>query len=117
MEPSLEREQLGKHKRHGLLEALGICIYKNMKLRGLNRDGQGRLVAAVLEDCNAPGTEAGDGGSSPIRQLNYTAGSKTRECTLNARVLITANGADVDPDVFETINSNGLVYDGRLVRD
>lgn len=103
---------------HGLLEALGICIYRNMKLKGLNRDGQGRLVAAVLEDCNAPGTEAGDGGSSPMRQLNYTAGGGKggiRECTLNARVLITANGADVDPDVFDTINSNGLVYDGRLV--
>ena len=40
-----------------------------------------------------------------------------RECKVVCRVLVTANEVNVDPDVFFTANSNGLVYDGRLIVD
>lgn len=52
--------------------------------------------------------------------LQYTGNTTAmghKECTLSCRILITANAKNVDPDVFKTLDENGLVYDGRLIVD
>ena len=42
---------------------------------------------------------------------------KKNELELEARVLVTCGHCDVDPDVFDSIHENGLVYNGRLIVD
>merc|ERR1719350_448983 len=36
---------------------------------------------------------------------------------LPCRIVITADRANVDPDIFNSVHGNGLVYDGRLIVD
>jgi len=36
---------------------------------------------------------------------------------LPCRILITADSVNVDPDIFNSVHGNGLVYDGRLIVD
>jgi len=36
---------------------------------------------------------------------------------LPCRILITADAVNVDPDIFNSVHGNGLVYDGRLIVD
>jgi len=36
---------------------------------------------------------------------------------LACRILITADSVNVDPDIFNSVHGNGLVYDGRLIVD
>ena len=42
---------------------------------------------------------------------------KKNEVELECKVLVTAGHRDVDPDVFNAIHNNGLVYNGRLIVD
>jgi len=36
---------------------------------------------------------------------------------LSCRIIITADSVNVDPDIFNSVHGNGLVYDGRLIVD
>jgi len=42
---------------------------------------------------------------------------KKNELPIDCKVLITAGHRNVDPDVFNSIHNNGLVYNGRLIVD
>ena len=78
---------------HAVLESLGVRLVVDMKLVGLDADDQQLLQNMMLE------SSAGVVLSQPC-QLLLCAGAKQVERT-----------------TFDAINSNSLVYDGRLVVD
>ena len=64
--------------------------------------------------------EGGEGENKSQNQEEQVVQKKKRkknELELQCRVLITAGHKDVDDDVFNSIHSNGLVYNGRLIVD
>mmetsp|Transcript_23333 Transcript_23333/g.59574 ORF Transcript_23333/g.59574 Transcript_23333/m.59574 type:complete len:1536 (-) Transcript_23333:72-4679(-) len=46
-----------------------------------------------------------------------TCASGLPQKLLPCRILITADSVNVDPDIFNSVHGNGLVYDGRLIVD
>jgi len=64
----------------------------------------------------------GDSGISPrikcgILEDNGVSTHGFPQKLLACRVLITADAVNVDPDIFNSVHGNGLVYDGRLIVD
>lgn len=53
----------------------------------------------------------GEGMAMPKRKR------KKNELPIDCKVMITAGHRNVDPDVFNSIHENGLVYNGRLIVD
>jgi len=118
-------------KLYDILEQLEIKVYKNFQITRLGQDSRDRLSSIVLEDWNAQSQSSSmvediveetkkdkdekkeKGAASPSTQKEIVAGKTTvtytgsltgngkRECTLPARILITAHKTNVDPDVFE----------------
>jgi len=63
-----------------------------------------------------------DGATSPrikcgILEDNGVSPNGFPQKLLACRVLITADDVNVDPDIFNSVHGNGLVYDGRLIVD
>ena len=81
------------------LKELGVTIRRNLRLVGLESDDNKALSAALLEQPRA----------SPNAPANVTA----LPCTL----LVCCAARELDAGLFRAINSNALVYDGRLVVD
>jgi len=84
-------------KVHEVLHEMGIQVKHSLRLVGLDCDDSKLLTAAIFEDSNAVG-------SSSVSAL---------ACS----VLICCGPKSIERATFEAINSNSLVYDGRLVID
>ena len=66
------------------------------------------------------GSDEGEGEENEGEDGFMSASKKRRkrnELDLPCKVFITAGHKDVDPDVFNAIHNNGLVYNGRLIVD
>jgi len=89
---------------------MGMAFYDGYKLVGLETDWRDRLCGIKILDCNI---EA----QGELHHIKCNSLTNPRDCFASCRVLITADQTNVDPFIFETINNNGLVYDGRLIVD
>lgn len=117
-----------ERKIHGLLTNMGVQVYDDYKLLDIQQDNRKRLKALVLEEtagprageaeapaegdaarpARVPGGVMADAGVSP-------GGLPLK--TLACRIVISADSVNVDPDIFNSVHGNGLVYDGRLIVD
>eukprot|EP00392_Amoebophrya_sp_AT5.2_P005443 g5452.t1 len=78
-----------------------IQIFKGHELVRLEKDGRDRLSGVVCANHSA----------------DAPAGEKGKEVVFTCRILLTADAVDVDPDIFNALHSNGLVFDGGLIVD
>lgn len=109
-------------------------VYEGFNLLGIQQDNRLRLKALILEDKssgeddfgepepNTPVAETGlPGKPAKVRcgvMENFgTSPSGLPQKILPCRILITADAHNVDPDIFNSVHGNGLVYDGRLIVD
>jgi len=136
-----------EQKIHHILKSMDIKVYDGYKLLGIQQDNRDRLKALVLEDhCLVEPAEqpmapvlsskvpsAQDAHASGLKASmakGLTASSRGAledygtpsakglpQKLLACRILITADSHNVDPDVFNSLHGNGLVYDGRLIVD
>lgn len=130
-------------KIHNILESMGMKVYDGYKLLGIQQDNRERLKALILEDHTAGGKSANatsDDGSQADKKAHVDQnpvaarlkdGIKARgvledfgttpanlpQKLLACRIIITADSHNVDPDIFNSVHGNGLVYDGRLIVD
>jgi len=123
-------------KIHHILLSMNMKVYEGYKLLGIQQDNRERLKALVLEDHTgsvrvAAAPEAGMT-SQTMHEVKMPEVAKTRSgaledygtsddglplMLLSCRIIITADSVNVDPDVFNSVHGNGLVYDGRLIVD
>uniref|UniRef100_A0A7S0B3V8 CFAP61 dimerisation domain-containing protein n=1 Tax=Pyrodinium bahamense TaxID=73915 RepID=A0A7S0B3V8_9DINO len=125
-----------ERKIHHILESMDIRVYEGYRLLGIQQDNRERLKALLLEEhsgtaARAPsedGSQASKAAEPPLRAPTARArmgvleehGSTPQglpQRLLACRILITADSANVDPDIFNSLHGNGLVYDGRLIVD
>lgn len=119
-----------EEKIHGILEAMGLKVYENYKILGIQQCIRQRLKALILEDQNGGEVlaSAGETGDSKTFAEHTKAPMGTMEDfgvtpsglpqkLLACRICITADDVNVDPDIFNSVHGNGLVYDGRLIVD
>lgn len=114
-------------KIHSILEAKGIKVHENYRILGIQQDNRQRLKALILEDCNdryegdelAPKPEPTTNNrvQNGIMQDFGTTAAGDPQKLLTCRIVITADAVNVDPDIFNSVHGNGLVYDGRLIVD
>lgn len=64
------------------------------------------------EEMDDMGNEAED-----IQKKKKKRRSQNQYLKLDCKVFVTTGHRDVDPDVFNAIHNNGLVYNGRLIVD
>jgi len=125
-------------KVHGILHRMGMKVYDGYRLLGIQQDNRERLKALILEDhtdgkdaaapvdesSQAPkGTEKEPVASSVKKDIKArgvledygTSASGLPQKLLACRIIITADSHNVDPDIFNSVHGNGLVYDGRLI--
>jgi len=131
-----------ERKIHSVLENMGMKVYDGCKLLGIQQDNRERLKALILEDYTEGRDVASpvDEAPSPEKkgahaEAHPPAGMKKEikergvledfgtspdgfpQKLLACRIIITADSHNVDPDVFNSLHGNGLVYDGRLIVD
>ena len=124
-----------EEKVHSMLEIMGIKIYKHSLLVEIFEDDNNSVKSVLFkrldisdvmpeeeeeedEDRNSnqsdnedgEGDEENEGEDGQVRQKR-----KRNELELPCKVFITAGHRDVDPDVFNSLHNNGLVYNGRLI--
>jgi len=112
-------------------------LYEGYKLLGIAQDNRERLKALILEDYNGgeviplvdPGSDkdkeartprAEAHGHRPMGEMEDVPGPSPAglpQKNMSCRVCITADAVNVDPDIFNSMHGNGLVYDGRLIVD
>jgi hypothetical protein len=137
---AFQESDVVESKIHFILQSMGVKVYDGYKLLGVQQDNRERLKALVLEDHSdsAPGGPADP--TSPTSPTTPAGGTETTrgregpkqrgvleefgtssdglpQKLLSCRILITADSHNVDPDVFNAVHGNGLVYDGRLIVD
>ncbi|CAD7974188.1 unnamed protein product [Amoebophrya sp. A25] len=111
--PQEDEEVLPKEiaaKMEDVLARKQIKIYKGFKLNRVELDGRDRLSSIILEEYEE-NKEPG------LNFLETRSASGRRECAMPCRILLTADQKDVDPDIFNALHGNGLVYDGGLIVD
>uniref|UniRef100_A0A7S1WTM7 CFAP61 dimerisation domain-containing protein n=1 Tax=Alexandrium catenella TaxID=2925 RepID=A0A7S1WTM7_ALECA len=120
-----------ERKVHEILRSMSVRVYEGYRLLGVRQDNRERLKALLLEERTEefprpPEEQAPD--APPLRAPTARArcgvledhGSTPQglpQKLLACRILITADSANVDPDIFNSLHGNGLVYDGRLIVD
>jgi len=121
-------------KVHKILDGMGMKVYDGYKLLGIQQDNRERLKALILEDhsdgadymSDEPSAKGGDGDSPSVKKDIKARGvleeygvsnSGLPQKLLACRIIITADSHNVDPDIFNSVHGNGLVYDGRLIVD
>jgi len=125
-------------KIHGILASMDMKVYDGYKLLDIQQDNRERLKALILEeqrgDDENPGRTSGQrptmeprgtglrpegGAARPQRGVleDFPNPNGTPQKLLACRIVITADSHNVDPDVFNSLHGNGLVYDGRLIVD
>lgn len=129
-----------KEKIHNYLIELGVTIYENCLLQSIEEDDTECLKSVVFKRLDIPEEEEGEDDEDEYAEhsKNYHDGEgdeedmsaegeganympkkkrKKNELPIDCKVLITAGHRNVDPDVFNSIHNNGLVYNGRLIVD
>jgi len=119
-----------EEKIHDILQKMGLKVYEGYKLLGIQQCTRERLKALILEDQNggevAPAAADGEPRSPRLDQPKAPMGtmedygaspSGLPQKLLACRICITADAVNVDPDIFNSVHGNGLVYDGRLIVD
>jgi len=131
-----------ERKVHHILQGMGMKVYDGYKLLGIQQDNRERLKALILEDHTdgkdtpAPVDESsqapkgGHAAEAPaptglkkdikargVLEDYGTSPSGLPQKLLACRIIITADSHNVDPDIFNSVHGNGLVYDGRLIVD
>jgi hypothetical protein len=128
-------------KVHKILHGMGMKVYDGYRLLGIQQDNRERLKALILEDhtdgndAAAPADESSQAPkgvqadapalSSAKKDIKArgvledygTSASGLPQKLLACRIIITADSHNVDPDIFNSVHGNGLVYDGRLIVD
>jgi len=121
-------------KVQAMVTDLGVKIYRDCHINSLTEDDNNNLKVSVhfkkLDQMDAEEEEEeeeymdrsdeGEGDENEGEDGFMTASQKRKkknELDLNCKVFITAGHKDVDPDVFNAIHNNGLVYNGRLIVD
>jgi len=124
-------------KVHGILDRMGMKVYDGYRLLGIQQDNRERLKALILEDHtdgNVTAAPADDSSQAPkgadaatsvkkdikargVLEDYGTSASGLPQKLLACRIIITADSHNVDPDIFNSVHGNGLVYDGRLIVD
>jgi len=125
-------------KVHHILKGMGMKVYDGYRLLGIQQDNRERLKALILED-HTDGTDtvaaADEAQAAKPAEAAPTSGMKKDmkargvleeygtsagglpQKLLACRIIITADSHNVDPDIFNSVHGNGLVYDGRLIVD
>jgi hypothetical protein len=125
-------------KVHCILKGMGVRVYDGYRLLGIQQDNRERLKALIVEDHTggkenqAPPDEsaqAAKGAEQPttgikkdikargVLEDHGTSSGGLPQKLLTCRIVITADSHNVDPDIFNSVHGNGLVYDGRLIVD
>jgi hypothetical protein len=125
-------------KIHKILATTGVKLFEGYKLLNIQQDNRERLKALILEeDSGAPRaaatapSEESAGGQKQAHHLRPGPAKVQRgvledqgvtarglpQKMLSCRIIITADSVNVDPDIFNSVHGNGLVYDGRLIVD
>lgn len=123
-------------KIHHILETMGLKVYEGYRLLGIQQCTRGRLKGLIFEDHNGgevvplPAEETAERGRekrfpapeaarAPMGILEDFGASPANlpQKLLACRICITADAVNVDPDIFNSVHGNGLVYDGRLIVD
>lgn len=125
-------------KIHHILETMGLKVYEGYRLLGIQQCTRDRLKGLILEDQNggevAPRPAEELAAAEREREKRFPAPEAARapmgimedfgaspaglpQKLLACRLCITADALNVDPDIFNSVHGNGLVYDGRLIVD
>ncbi|CAK8994403.1 Cilia- and flagella-associated protein 61 (CFAP61) (Flagellar-associated protein 61) [Durusdinium trenchii] len=123
-------------KIHHILETMGLKVYEGYRLLGIQQCTRGRLKGLVFEDHNGGAVvplppedtaereqekrfPAPEAARAPMGILEDFGASPSNlpQKLLACRICITADAVNVDPDIFNSVHGNGLVYDGRLIVD
>lgn len=127
-----------EEKIHEILQSMNMKVFHGYKLLGIVQDNRERLKRLILEEHDSNtrpsklGGETPSGGAKPpnvprsrwdgakargVLEDNGTSPNGLPQKYLSCRIVITADVHNVDPDVFNSLHGNGLVYDGRLIVD
>jgi hypothetical protein len=123
-------------KIHDILRSMEMHVYDGYKLLDIRQDNRERLKALILEEhtsLNEASNEASqkpvlkESPASPSAGVRKSPGGVLEDAGMSAtglpmkqlacRIMITADSVNVDPDIFNSVHGNGLVYDGRLIVD
>eukprot|EP00931_Biecheleriopsis_adriatica_P091341 TRINITY_DN65224_c0_g1_i1.p1 TRINITY_DN65224_c0_g1~~TRINITY_DN65224_c0_g1_i1.p1 ORF type:complete len:1519 (+),score=374.86 TRINITY_DN65224_c0_g1_i1:69-4625(+) len=126
-----------EEKIHHILATMGLKVYEGYKLLDIQQDTRHRLKSLVLEDhsgaepappppetsekdkdkeAKTPRTETAKAPMGTMEEFGATDAGLPQKL-LACRICITADAVNVDPDIFNSVHGNGLVYDGRLIVD
>jgi hypothetical protein len=128
-----------KQKIHDNLIAMGVTIYEDCLLMSIEKDDDNCLKSVLFKRLDMPEEEEGEDDEDEFndQSKNFKDGEgdeedmsaegeemlipkkkrKKNELPIDCKVLITCGHRNVDPDVFNSIHNNGLVYNGRLIVD
>eukprot|EP00397_Hematodinium_sp_SG-2012_P001935 GEMP01001940.1.p1 GENE.GEMP01001940.1~~GEMP01001940.1.p1 ORF type:complete len:1503 (+),score=407.10 GEMP01001940.1:185-4693(+) len=105
---------------HAILQTMRIKVFDGYELLGVQRDNRDRLKALILrEHPDAAGLltqDTADKGKNDRGKMEPFSGGEDQRI-LSCRIVITADKQNADPDIFNAVHNNGLVYDGRLIVD
>lgn len=132
--PDAFEDEYIEGKIQEMLVALGVEIHHNCQAMKILEDEENSLRGVLFKklDVNEHMPEEEEEEEEGMRD-GYSEGEgdmdegegdslpkkrrKRNELELECKVFITAGHRDVDPDVFNSIHNNGLVYNGRLIVD
>jgi hypothetical protein len=128
-----------RQKIHDNLISLGVTIYEHCLLQNIDKDEDNCLKSVLFKRLDIPEEDEGEDDEDEFNDhsKNFHDGEgdneemsaegeevlvpkkkrKKNELPIDCKVLITAGHRNVDPDVFNSIHNNGLVYNGRLIVD
>jgi len=137
--PEAFKDQHIRQKIHNNLLAMGITIYEHCLLLSIEKDDTNCLKSALFKRLDIPEEDEGEDDEEEFAEHSkafhdgegdeedmFGEGEgvhipkrkrKKNELPIDCKVLITAGHRNVDPDVFNSIHNNGLVYNGRLIVD
>jgi len=121
---------------HSILIQMGITVYEGYELVRLMKDNRDRLKALILRDVKKRQPEA-KGKMGPTEEehmhmlscrilitadtTNALFGATIIHLSvfksLYRRIFVSCHPTNADPDIFNAVHNNGLVYDGRLIVD
>lgn len=128
-----------KQKIHDNLISMGVTIYEHCLLMNIEKDEDNCLKSILFKRLDIPEEDEGEDDEDEFndhsKNIHDGEGDneemsaegeerlvpkkkrKKNELPIDCKVLITAGHRNVDPDVFNSIHNNGLVYNGRLIVD
>ena len=129
-----------RQKIHDNLLSMGVTIYEHCLIQTIETDDTDCLKSVLFKRLDIPEEDEGedddvdyadqskayhDGEGDEEDMFGEGEGGmhipkrkrKKNELPIDCKVMITAGHRNVDPDVFNSIHNNGLVYNGRLIVD